>query len=64
MGIKLNMLKAYDRVEWSFLLKILSLFGFPDKYISWIEQCLSTMTYSIMLNGSHHGKFKPSGGLR
>ena len=37
MGLKLDMAKANDKVEWSFLFRILQLLGFPAKYIKWIE---------------------------
>ena len=37
MGIKLDMSKAYDRVEWPFVLRILTLLGFPEKFVGWIS---------------------------
>ena len=37
IGIKLDMAKIYDRIEWPFLLKVLQLFRFPEQYIQWIE---------------------------
>ena len=37
MGIKLDMSKAYDRVEWPFILTILRLFRFSEVFINWIS---------------------------
>lgn len=42
MAIKRDMAKAYDRVEWAFLLAILHNFGFAPQWISWIEKCITT----------------------
>ena len=63
MGLKLDMSKAYDRVEWPFILTVLRLFGFSPMFIQWIEQCLSTISFSILLNGSPHGRLFPTRGL-
>ncbi|KAL0290465.1 UNVERIFIED_CONTAM: hypothetical protein Sradi_7049700 [Sesamum radiatum] len=62
--IKVDIQKAYDSVEWDFLLESLKLFKFPEKFIGWIEQCISTVMFSISLNGSLYGFFPSSRGLR
>ncbi|GLT68149.1 hypothetical protein SLA2020_404070 [Shorea laevis] len=64
MALKLDMEKAFDSMEWNFLLRILSLLGFHPKWINWIHQCISTSSFSIMLDGAPFGNFKPSRGLR
>lgn len=63
-ALKLDMEKAYDRMDWSFILHVQKRFGFCDQWIGWIHQCLSIVSYSVLLNGSAHGLFKPSRGLR
>lgn len=40
MAIKLDMEKAYDRVDWDFILQSLKELGFDEKWITWIEQCI------------------------
>ncbi|KAL0292691.1 UNVERIFIED_CONTAM: Retrovirus-related Pol polyprotein from type-2 retrotransposable element R2DM [Sesamum radiatum] len=62
--IKVDIQKAYDSVHWDFVLESLRIFNFPSRFISWIEQCLTTPTLSISLNGSVHGFFKGARGLR
>ena len=64
MGRKLDMSKAYDRVEWPFILPVLRLFGFSEVFVQWVSQCISTVSFSVLLNGSPHGYFQASRGLR
>ncbi|KAK3007529.1 hypothetical protein RJ639_013237 [Escallonia herrerae] len=51
MAIKIDMEKAYDKMEWSFILNVLKNFGFDQKWIGWVEQCISTATFSTLING-------------
>jgi hypothetical protein len=64
MALKLDMEKAFDSMEWNFLLKILKLLGFHPIWINWISQCLSISSFSILLDGAPYGKFVPTRGLR
>jgi hypothetical protein len=64
MALKIDMEKAFDRMEWSFILKIFSCLGFCPKWIQLIEQCISTVSFSVLLNGSPYGKISHSRGLR
>jgi hypothetical protein len=64
MFLKMDMEKAFDRMEWTFLLAILEKLGFSSTWISWIRVCISTPSFSILLNGSPFGFIYPSRGLR
>jgi hypothetical protein len=56
--------KAFDKMEWNFLLSILQKLGFHDKWINWIRICISTTSFSILLNRSPFGHFQPCKVLR
>ncbi|KAL2253011.1 UNVERIFIED_CONTAM: hypothetical protein Sindi_0095800 [Sesamum indicum] len=62
--LKVDIKKAYDTVEWDFLLAVLQLFGFPQTFTRWIEECVTTAAFSIGLNGNPHGFFAGARGLR
>jgi hypothetical protein len=64
MTLKLDMEKAFDSMEWEFLLKILDLLGFHPTWVHWIHQCITTSSFSILLDATPYGKFFPSRGLR
>lgn len=64
MSIKLNMSKAYDRMEWSFVEKVMLRLGFWRRWVSLIMDCISSVSYSILFNGVPKGPIIPSGGLR
>ena len=60
---KLDMEKAYDKVEWGFLSYLMSRMGFGAKWHSWIMECVSTTRFSISINGTPKGFFQASKGL-
>ncbi|KAL2253036.1 UNVERIFIED_CONTAM: hypothetical protein Sindi_0098300 [Sesamum indicum] len=63
-ALKVDIRKAYDSVEWDFLVAVLELFGFPPTFIRWIEECVTTPSFSVGLNGKPHGFFSGARGLR
>jgi len=59
MGIKLDMSKAYDRVEWAFQESAMRRLGFDGKWVNWIMACIRSVSYSVVINGSPMGKLEP-----
>ena len=57
IAIKLDMEKAYDILEWPFILNVLRNFGFNERWINWISECISTTSFSILITSSPFGFF-------
>ena len=62
--VKINLEKAYDCLEWSFIKMVLKHFGFRESMISLIMSCVSTSTTALLFNGSKLDSFQPSRGIR
>jgi hypothetical protein len=64
VALKLDISKAYDRIDWEYLRDIMSTMGFSQKWISWIMLCVETVDYSVIFNGNTVGPIIPGRGLR
>ena len=64
MSIKVDLEKAYDRLEWSFIHQVLIAFQFPQNLIKLIMSCITTSKVSILFNGGALEAFVPSRGIR
>lgn len=61
--VKVDLKNAYDSIEWSFLASVMAELGFPTKFLTWVMACVSTVSYSVVVNGVPSRPFKAKKGL-
>ena len=64
MAIKLDISKAYDRVEWQFLKKMMLRLGFDERWVALAMETIHTASYSVLINVEPQGFFKPTRGIK
>lgn len=62
--IKIDFEKAFDKLNWQYLWKMMKLMNFPRKWITWMKECLSSAWISVLVNGSPTKGFKMHKGVR
>ena len=61
---KIDFEKAYDHVDWDFLDNVLERKGFSPRWRTWMKGCLSSVSFTILVNGNAKGWVKATRGLR
>ena len=64
LALKLDVSKAYDRVERPFIQSIMQRLGFPGKCIDRVMSYVTTSSFSILINGKPYGNVLPSRGIQ
>ena len=64
VALKLDMEKAYDRLKWSFIQKCLEQLGFHSRWIQWTMECITSVSYSLLVNDEPSGLIQPTRGIR
>ncbi|PNX82112.1 ribonuclease H, partial [Trifolium pratense] len=64
LALKIDITKAFDTLDWSFLIKVLQQFGFNTTFCNWIKSILASASMSISINGALNGYFNCTRGVR
>ncbi|CAM8965691.1 unnamed protein product [Rhodiola kirilowii] len=64
ISMKLDMSKAYERIEWHFLEKMMTVMGFAEEWIRRVMMCVRTVSYRVKINDNITEIIRPSRGLR
>jgi len=64
VALKLDISKAYDRMDWNYLRVVLNKMGFHDRWIHWMCMCVESVDYSVLVNGTQVDPIIPGRGLR
>ena len=62
--LKIDLAKAFDRLEWNFIVAALSRKGLHAHFINLIYACISSPTFSVVINGQPFARFRSDGGIR
>ncbi|KAF3675337.1 hypothetical protein FXO37_05924 [Capsicum annuum] len=62
--IKVDIQKAYDTMDWHYLNQAMDGLGFPQNFTNWVMQCVTTSSYSLLINGELTKPFEATRGLR
>ena len=64
LTLQVDIAKAFDSLSWDFVTACLSALDLHPLFIAWVKECYSTPAYSIGINGSLHGYFRGTRGIR
>ena len=62
---KIDFRKAYDSISWPYLWDVLKRRGFPSTWIRWVKRCITTASFTSLINGKLCGSWiQPQCGIR
>ena len=63
-AVKLDMAKAFDRVEWRYLEGMMIRLGFSEAFVALVMRCVTSVSFSVRVNGQLSNTFIPTRGIR
>lgn len=64
MEVKIDLRKAYNFLNWIYIRACFSCFGFSNSWIDLVMNYITTVSFSILINGKPNGHFQPKWGLK
>ncbi|KAI9161280.1 hypothetical protein LWI28_016006 [Acer negundo] len=64
LAMKIDIRKAFDTLDWSFLCRVLQAFGFSSVFVDWIDGILRSSRLLVLFNGVPEGYFCCFRGVR
>jgi len=62
--VKIDLSKAYDRINWLFIRMLMTHLGFGINFINWVMGCISNLSFAVLINGATSSFFYSQRGLR
>ena len=62
--LKIDLVKAYDKVSWMYIRLLLTHLGFDIAFIKWVMSCITTMSFLVIINGATSPFFHAKRGSR
>lgn len=62
--LKVDLSKAFDRMDWEFIRSLMPVYNFPPKFAKWIMGCIESAQFTIVLDGKGDCFLRPKSGLR
>jgi hypothetical protein len=62
--LKIDLKKAFDSIDWTFLKLVLLSVGFGNNFTDWIMSCVTSASFAVLINGEASNFFHSERGLR